>query len=100
MSVAGKMSGPSPLMTRSQRRRKSVLNATIGTPNTKNVSPAKKTPGDNNVTPKAGDQIGMDEKMEEGDDDLKLQLDSDDDEEMDSDDIAPDEGIEDEPEGN
>ena len=105
--LAGKMSEPSPLLTRSQRKRKSVLNATIGTPITKNVSPvkavsAKKTPSGKVVsTPKTGGKKGkMQEDSEDEEGDLKLQLDSDDDEEIDSDDMASDEDVKDEPEGN
>jgi len=105
--LAGKMSEPSPLLTRSQRKRKSVLSATIGTPITKNVSPVKavsvkKTPSGKVVsTPKTGGKKGkLQEELEDEEGDLKLQLDSDDDEEIDSDDMASDEDVKDEPEGN
>lgn len=82
------MSEPSPLMTRSARKKKAALNSTIGTPVARNVSPtkpvsAKKTPA---VTPKSAVTLKEKAKKQEEEDVLKLQLDSDDDEEMDSED--------------
>jgi len=91
----GKMSEPSPLMTRSARKKKAALNSAIGTPVVKNASPSKpvstkKTPV---TTPKSGGRGKAKKREEEDEEDLKLQLDSDDDEEMDSedsDDLASD----------
>jgi len=103
---SGKMSEPSPLQTRSARKKKAELNSTVGTPMIKGVTPSKtmagkklNTPGGVTGTPKAQTpgakpkgKKGVKVEEEEDEDDLKLALDDD----MDSDDVDSDDDLDEE----
>lgn len=92
--VAGKLSQPSPVQTRSARKKKAELNATVGTPNSKAVSPLKAVRGTNlnsKTTPKTqkGTPKGKGKEINNEEEDFKLKLDD----EMDSDDLDSDDNM-------
>ena len=93
--TVGKLSQPSPVQTRSARRKKAEINAMLGTPSSKGVTPTKIVKGTNlnsKTTPKTQKSspnpkgIKINKKEE-----FKLQLDED--EEMDSDDLDSDDNM-------
>lgn len=92
---AGKLSAPSPVLTRSARKKKNELNATIGTP--KAVTPTKALNGKNlnsKTTPKTqkstpGTKGGK--KSSSKEEEFKLELeDEEDSDDLDSDDMGND----------
>lgn len=91
--VAGKLSQPSPVQTRSARKKKAELNATLGTPNSKAVSPTKTVKGKNlnsKTTPKTQKSTPKAKGMKNSNkEDFKLELDD----EMDSDDLDSDDNM-------
>uniref|UniRef100_A0A0P5R1N6 Zinc finger CCHC domain-containing protein n=1 Tax=Daphnia magna TaxID=35525 RepID=A0A0P5R1N6_9CRUS len=90
---AGKLSQPSPVQTRSARKKKAELNATLGTPNSKAVSPTKTVKGKNlnsKTTPKTQKSTPKAKGMKNSNkEDFKLELDD----EMDSDDLDSDDNM-------
>lgn len=93
--TAGKLSQPSPVQTRSARKKKAEINAMLGTPSSKGVTPTKIVKGTNlnsKTTPKTqkstpNPKVKNINKKEE----FKLELDED--EEMDSDDLDSDDNM-------
>ncbi|XP_046441241.1 neurofilament heavy polypeptide-like isoform X4 [Daphnia pulex] len=88
---AGKLSQPSPVLTRSARKKKVEANALLGTPSSKVITPTKAVKGTNlnaKTTPKS-------QKNTKGKKEFKLELDEDEDEEMDmdSDDLDSDDNM-------
>ncbi len=88
------MSEPSPLQTRSARKKKAELNATVGTPMSKGVTPSGKklntpaagTPRVQTPAVKAKGKKGIKVEEEDDEDDLDLALGGSDSDDMDSDD--------------
>lgn len=103
--LVGKLSEPSPLQTRSARKKKAELNATLATPVGKGVTPSKQLAGKKLNTPggatpkvqtpaskaKGKKAIKVEEDEDDEDTGLKLALDED----MDSDDLDSDDSFDD-----
>lgn len=90
MFSVGKLSQPSPVQTRSARKKKAELNATLGTPSTKSTTPTKGKKLNSKTTPKSQKATPVSKakgQKAKNANDFKLELENDD---MDSDDLDSD----------